>query len=167
MGVRAEEPSLPEAGELSFMAYQEWWEKSGLKVLRAEQPVWSLGEIADRAKNESVWHEGTVIKANITVQGWLKPNGLLWKEGDQVAVDSPMALLNMGLKIESTTFTQDSNSGTLKDTPGYDNETGVGLGLALELDHGRARGQAASAPPVSHRRPTRAAGQSPGCWSRR
>jgi prophage tail gpP-like protein len=80
----------------------------------AEQPVWNLSEIADRARNESIWHEGTEVRASITVQGWFNPyTGDLWRTGDNVMVDSPMAMLEMGLKIETATFTQDSNAGTL------------------------------------------------------
>jgi len=79
----------------------------------AEQPVKNLAELADRAKNESVWHEGTEIRASITVQGWMMPGGGLWRAGDLIAVQSPMAMLNMGLKIDTATFTQDSTSGTL------------------------------------------------------
>lgn len=79
----------------------------------AEQPVWNIGELQDRAKNEAVWHEGTEIRASITVQGWMMPGGGLWRAGDLIAVQSPMAMLNMGLKIETATFTQDNNSGTL------------------------------------------------------
>ena len=79
----------------------------------AEQPVWNAAEIAQRAKNESVWHEGTVINVNVTVQGWMMPGGGLWRAGDLVAFVSPMTTLNMGLKIQNVTFTQDSQSGTL------------------------------------------------------
>ena len=80
----------------------------------AEQPVWGIGELADRAKNEAVWHEGTIVEATITVQGWMRPNtGLLWAAGDDVRVYTPMAMLNMVMKIQTVTFTQDRNSGTL------------------------------------------------------
>jgi prophage tail gpP-like protein len=79
----------------------------------AEHPVWNLAEIADRAKNEAVWHEGTEVRASITVQGWFSPSGALWRAGDQVTVYSPMAMLDMGLKIESLSFTQDDKGGTL------------------------------------------------------
>jgi prophage tail gpP-like protein len=79
----------------------------------AEQPVWSKGEICDRAKNEAVWHEGTVIEATITVQGWLRSGKALWHAGDDVHVKSPMAMLNQVLKIMTATFTQDRDSGTL------------------------------------------------------
>jgi len=79
----------------------------------AEQPVKTIAELADRAKNESIWHEGTEIRASITVQGWMMPGGGLWRAGDLIAVDSPMAMLNMGLKIDTATFTQDNSGGTL------------------------------------------------------
>ena len=79
----------------------------------AEQPVWNPAEVQERAKNEYIWHEGTVINANVTVQGWMMPGGGLWRAGDLVAFISPMTTLNMGLKIQNVTFTQDSQSGTL------------------------------------------------------
>jgi prophage tail gpP-like protein len=79
----------------------------------AEQPVWNLAEVAARANNEMVWHEGTEIRVSVTVQGWFRPSGGIWRTGEQVVLVSPMALLNMALKIETITFTQDSASGTL------------------------------------------------------
>jgi prophage tail gpP-like protein len=82
-------------------------------VTPSEQPVWGIGEIVDRAKNEAVWHQGDEIHASITVQGWFAPRGGLWRAGDMVRVDSPMAMLNMVLAIQNATFTQDTASGTL------------------------------------------------------
>jgi prophage tail gpP-like protein len=79
----------------------------------AEQPVKTMAELQDRAQNEAVWHEGTEIRASITVQGWMMPGGGLWRAGDLIAVQSPMAMLDMGLKIETATFTQDNSGGTL------------------------------------------------------
>ena len=79
----------------------------------AEQPVWTLAEVMDRAKNEAVWHEGTDVQANVTVQGWFMPRGGLWRAGDTVVLKSPMAMINMGMKIRTVTFTQDSSAGTL------------------------------------------------------
>jgi prophage tail gpP-like protein len=80
----------------------------------AEQPVWSIGELQERAKNEAVWHEGTIIEVTIVVQGWMRPGThSLWRAGDDVSVYSPMAMLNMVLKIKTITFTQDRNQGTL------------------------------------------------------
>lgn len=79
----------------------------------AEQPVWGKAELAMRASNEAVWHEGTVLTATVTVQGWLRSAGALWTPGDDVHVNSPMAMLNQVMKIQTATFTQDSQSGTL------------------------------------------------------
>lgn len=78
----------------------------------AEQPVWNEGEVQDRANNEALWHEGTIVHATITVQGWFHRRGL-WHAGDDVYVKSPMAMLDMVLKIQTATFTQDRNQGTL------------------------------------------------------
>lgn len=80
----------------------------------AEQPVWSVGELADRAKNESVWHEGTIVQATIVVQGWMRADsGMLWTAGDDVYVQTPMAMLDMVMKIQTVTFSQDRESGTI------------------------------------------------------
>ena len=43
----------------------------------------------------------------------MMPGGGLWRAGDLVAFVSPMTTINMGLKIQNVTFTQDSQSGTL------------------------------------------------------
>jgi prophage tail gpP-like protein len=80
----------------------------------AEQPVWSIAEVAKRAANEAIWHEADIVKAQIVVQGWMRPGtGLLWTCGDDVIVHSPLAMLNMVMKIEQATFTQDNETGTL------------------------------------------------------
>jgi prophage tail gpP-like protein len=78
----------------------------------AEQPVWSQGEIQDRARNESIWHEGAAGQAVITVQGWLRGNGDLWRVGRNVHIQSPMAMLDEVMTIQSATFNQDSGGGT-------------------------------------------------------
>jgi prophage tail gpP-like protein len=78
-----------------------------------EHPVWTPKEVALRNTFETNWHEGQKIEATITVQGWFTRAGRLWNSGDDVLIKSPMAMLNMGMKIQSTTFTQDSRSGSL------------------------------------------------------
>lgn len=80
----------------------------------AEQPVHNIAELATRAENERRWNEGTRIECNITVYGWLRKDGSLWRAGDEVTVYSPMIMLGRGtrLKIETCTFTQSSESGT-------------------------------------------------------
>jgi len=79
----------------------------------AEQPVWNEMEVAQRAYNEALWHESTDIEANITVQGWLTADAGLWLAGQDIYVWSPMAMLDMVMKVETATFTQDRSSGTL------------------------------------------------------
>ena len=51
-------------------------------------------------------------RANVTVQGWLRDGGNLWRTGDNVYVYSPMAMLNLVMKIQTATFTQDNKGGT-------------------------------------------------------
>jgi prophage tail gpP-like protein len=77
-----------------------------------EQPVKNQSELEARANYESVQREGTLIIAYVTVQGWLRDGKNLWRTGNDVWVYSPMAMLNMAMKIQTATFTQDSKSGT-------------------------------------------------------
>jgi prophage tail gpP-like protein len=80
----------------------------------SEQPVWSKAELDARAANEAKWHQGTIIEAVITVQGWMIPGTHTpWGPGLNVTVVSPMAMLNMMMTIQAATFTQDNASGTL------------------------------------------------------
>jgi prophage tail gpP-like protein len=92
------------------------WGGSGyhgsILITPAEQPVKSVQEMIDRAKNEALWHEGTTVEATITVQGWFRDDSNLWWPGDNVFVYSPMCPLNQMMKIQTVTFTQDNNSGT-------------------------------------------------------
>ena len=78
----------------------------------AEQPVWGKAELQMRAQHEAVWHEGTIIQATVVVQGWMCPSGGPWRAGSNVLVKSPMAMLDMIMKIHIVTFTQDNQSGT-------------------------------------------------------
>ena len=69
-------------------------------------------EAADRAYNEAKWREGTEVIANIVVYGWTW-NGIdLWAGGQNVTVISPMAMLNMVMKIRTVTFEQNNSAGT-------------------------------------------------------
>jgi prophage tail gpP-like protein len=92
------------------------WGGSGYKgsilITPSEQPVKTVQEVIDRAKNEALWHEGPQIEATVTVQGWFRDEVTLWWPGDNVFVYSPMCPLNMLMKIQNVTFTQDNNAGT-------------------------------------------------------
>ena len=78
-----------------------------------EHPAWTLAEVQRRAEYEKQWNQGTEVTANITVQGWKQPSGVLWKQGGKYLVKSPMAMLNQALKAKTVTFSQDRQQGTL------------------------------------------------------
>jgi prophage tail gpP-like protein len=79
----------------------------------AEWPVKSKDEISTRVAYERKFREGTEIRAFATVQGWLRDGSNLWRTGDDVFVQAPMAMINgMTLKIATATFQQDNQSGT-------------------------------------------------------
>jgi prophage tail gpP-like protein len=78
----------------------------------AEQPVWDQSEVLDRARNESIWHEGSTGQASVTVQGWFRRPGQLWRAGTNVHVYSPMALLDEVMTIQSCLFSQEGGGGT-------------------------------------------------------
>jgi prophage tail gpP-like protein len=121
----------------------------------AEQPVWSVAELAVRAHNESVWAEGTIITATIVVQGWLRGGRDLWRAGEKVYVNSPMAMLDMQLKIQTVTFTQDRESGTLTTldlvAPWLlkDRDFKVGGGIPPSPDPGKPSPDPATTPPAT------------------
>lgn len=79
----------------------------------AEQPMKTMSEVQMRANYEAIQAEGTQIRAYVTVQGWLRDGQVLWRTGDNVMVNSPMAMLNMIMKIQTATFTQDDRGGTI------------------------------------------------------
>jgi prophage tail gpP-like protein len=76
-------------------------------LVPSEQPVWNVGELEMRANAERRWNEGERIQATCVVQGWLRAGKALWMAGDKVHVLSPMAMLDMDMKIYSATFSQD------------------------------------------------------------
>jgi prophage tail gpP-like protein len=82
-------------------------------ITPVEQPVKSVVELYDRARNEEIWNDGTEIKVTIVSQGWLRDGVTLWKPGDNVFVKSPMAMLNMTMKIQNVAFSQDNQNGTI------------------------------------------------------
>jgi prophage tail gpP-like protein len=87
--------------------------KKAVSITPGEQP--GDQEDADRrTKYESIWHQGTILQATIVTQGWKRPGaGSLWVPGDKVSVNSPMAMLNDDMDIQTVTFSQDNESGTI------------------------------------------------------
>ena len=78
-----------------------------------ELPVWTLDEVVMRNNHELMWSEGDEVTANVTVYGWFTRKGTLWQAGDDVLIESTMAMLHQVLKIQTVTFTQDRQQGSL------------------------------------------------------
>ncbi len=74
------------------------------------------GQLATRTSFENMLTSSTIVTASITVVGWFKPSGDLWKEGDNVTVLSPMLFpMSAGpvnLSVQSVTYSQDPAEGT-------------------------------------------------------
>jgi prophage tail gpP-like protein len=77
-----------------------------------EHPAMSFAEVQSRAHYEALFRDGTQIRANVTVQGWLRDGVNLWRCGDDVDVQAPMAMLDFTMKIQTLTFQQDTQGGT-------------------------------------------------------
>jgi prophage tail gpP-like protein len=80
-----------------------------------EHNVWDEDEVKTRVEHEQFWHEGDVLQAVITVQGWKTESpkgGSLWKVGSNVHVKSPMCPLDVELGVQAAIFTQDDKNGT-------------------------------------------------------
>jgi prophage tail gpP-like protein len=83
-----------------------------LLEIPAEQPVKSQEEVCERALFEAQWQLATKITAIVTVQGWLYDGINLWRAGQFVFVQSPMAMLELVLGAQAVTYTQDNENGT-------------------------------------------------------
>lgn len=85
----------------------------------AYSPQVSLGEhpgnkqeSQSRSGTESTQRDYEKFEVTITVQGWLKPSGGLWRPGIMVHVKSPMLIVDESLKLMKSDFSQDSKNGT-------------------------------------------------------
>jgi len=85
------------------------------KLIVAEQPV-SSQELVDRVNFEQTRSLWPSVECSITVFGWLKPDGTIWKIPDMISIYSPMIFPTasgmVSLCVKSTVFAQDSTSGT-------------------------------------------------------
>ena len=99
-----------------------------------ETPASSKAEVCDHAYNVAKWHEGDKIIANIVVYGWTWDGKHLWEAGQNVMVNTPMAMLNMVMSVRTVTFEQNDTVGTqttlelvapwgLNDTGSFDSST--------------------------------------------
>ena len=110
----AEQLSASTAAQMSKDVTSENY-KGYYKFLQTvlEHPAMSEAEVAKRVQYEAQFRDGTQIRANVTVQGWLRDGVNLWRCGDDVNVFSPMAMLTFVMKIQTVTFSQDNQSGTI------------------------------------------------------
>ena len=82
-------------------------------ITPSEQTVAGKAEICDRAAVEQRFNYATQIIANIVVYGWTYDGKHLWAPGQNVSINSPMAMLNnITLKLRTVTFEQNNQSGT-------------------------------------------------------
>ena len=79
----------------------------------AEEPPDNQLDAQARVNALQIQADGTMITVNVTVQGWRRDGTNLWRAGDDVWVYSPMAMLNLVMSIQTVTFSQDSQNGTL------------------------------------------------------
>ena len=78
-----------------------------------EHPPMSQSDVDKRVEYEKKNRDGTQVRANVTVQGWVRPGGALRRCGDDVYINSPSAMLTgLIMKIQTLTFQQDNQSGT-------------------------------------------------------
>jgi prophage tail gpP-like protein len=84
------------------------------QVVPLEIPAWSKDFLKGRAQGGQAWQQRDEVTVFATVQGWLRPSGGLWKQGQMVTVVSPMLVMDGGLSLQakSVTFTQDDKTGT-------------------------------------------------------
>lgn len=68
--------------------------------------------IQQRAQMEKLFTEGLNVEAHITVQGWFKPGGSLWRAGEHYFVKSPMLVMEKELACRTATFEQQDGGGT-------------------------------------------------------
>jgi len=81
-------------------------------VIPMELPTVDKQHMEGRTSSERDWMSMDQVTVFITVYGWLRPSGGLWKRFQTVHVKSPMLVMDNELKVKSATFTQDSAEGT-------------------------------------------------------
>jgi len=107
-----DEKTMRQAAEIRAKAVGKMNEVYRYLGIPTEQPVKEASHLQKRANYEALQADGTQVVANVTVQGWLRDGKNLWRCGDIVVINSPMCPLNLGMKIQTATFAQDSRAGT-------------------------------------------------------
>lgn len=85
------------------------------KLFVAEHPADS-DELATRVNHEAASSSWQEVRLTVTVVGWFKPDGSLWKPVENISVNSPMAFPNADgaytLGAQAVIFSQDDQNGT-------------------------------------------------------
>ena len=84
------------------------------QVHPAEIPSWSNAIPQGRVNTEFGWQQRDQVTVFVTVYGWTKADGSLWKENETYFVNSPMLIMDGSLPLtsRSVTFVQDNSVGT-------------------------------------------------------
>src|SRR5512139_3593179 len=94
--------------------YGENWGKKFASTLVSDLPTINQNLLKGRGHSERGWLQGDQITVFITVLGWLRPGGDLWRHNQTYTVRSPMLIMQGSekLRAKSVTFTQDNRTGT-------------------------------------------------------
>lgn len=84
------------------------------QMIPLEIPAFAKSYLTGRGNADRDWQNEDQITVFVTVQGWLRPSGGLWKMGQRVNVISPMLIMDGDEKLDAkvVTFTQDNRGGT-------------------------------------------------------
>lgn len=104
-----------EASQIKALANNATMGRYKPLLIIAEDPV-TKRDLQDRVDREQAQRIGTAVQCSVTVQGWHKPGGGLWKEGETLTIKAPSLFPNPGgtqsLAVEQVTYAQDPTGGT-------------------------------------------------------
>jgi prophage tail gpP-like protein len=108
-GEDASRNELRDKGPLKRYRPRIWQHERGLSTDNIQ------AELQRRMKYEKAWTVGTHIQGDVTVYGWIRPGGGLWKGGpdETIYCYAPSAMITQNLKAKGITYTQDSTRGTM------------------------------------------------------
>jgi prophage tail gpP-like protein len=84
----------------------------GFQRVLSELPSSGIQQLLQRARIEDNVGEQNKIIVTLTVLGWQRPGGGLWRVRDMVFVDAPMLIMKRALIVRKVTFTQDDSTGS-------------------------------------------------------
>ncbi len=98
--------------QVQAIAVDQGVERFRATTIIAEGPI-DLAAAQQRAAWEATVRAAKAIQLNITVQGWLRPDGALWKINELVNVDARFVGVNSIMLITGVSFSKSKESGTL------------------------------------------------------